>query len=40
LKDDVREVTMGMECGLTFDNWQDFKEGDVVEAFEMVQVNA
>jgi translation initiation factor IF-2 len=40
LKDDVREVTMGMECGLTFDNWQDFKEGDVVEAFEMVQINA
>ena len=39
LKDDVREVTMGMECGLTFDNWLDFKEGDVVEAFEMIQVN-
>ncbi len=40
LKDDVREVTMGMECGITFDNWEDFKEGDVIEAFEMVQVNA
>ena len=39
LRDDVREVTTGMECGLTFDNWNDFKEGDVVEAFEMVQVN-
>ncbi|MHB8636650.1 MAG: translation initiation factor IF-2 [Fimbriimonadaceae bacterium] len=39
LRDDVREVTMGMECGITFDNWTDFKEGDVVEAFEMVQVN-
>jgi translation initiation factor IF-2 len=40
LKDDVREVTMGMECGITFENWDQFKEGDVVEAFEMVQVNA
>jgi len=40
LKDDVREVTMGMECGITFDNWEDFKEGDVIEAFEMVQINA
>jgi translation initiation factor IF-2 len=40
LKDDVREVTLGMECGLTFDGWTDFKEGDVVEAFEMIQINA
>ncbi len=39
LKDDVREVTLGMECGLTFDDWTDFKEGDVVEAYEMIQVN-
>ncbi len=40
LKDDVREVTMGMECGLTFDNWTDFQEGDKVETFEMIQINA
>jgi translation initiation factor IF-2 len=40
LKDDVREVTMGMECGLTFENWEGFQEGDVVEAYEMVQINA
>jgi translation initiation factor IF-2 len=40
LKDDVREVTLGMECGLTFDNWTDFQEGDMVEAYEMVQINA
>jgi translation initiation factor IF-2 len=39
-KDDVREVTLGMECGMTFDDWENFAEGDVVEAFEMVQVNA
>ncbi len=40
LKDDVREVTMGMECGITFENWEGFQEGDKVEAFEMVQINA
>ena len=40
LKDDVREVTLGMECGVTFDNWTEFKEGDIVEAFEMIQINA
>ncbi len=39
LKDDVREVTMGMECGITFDGWEAFKEGDLVEAFEMIQIN-
>ncbi len=39
LKDDVREVTLGMECGVTFEDWTDFKEGDIVEAYEMVQVN-
>jgi translation initiation factor IF-2 len=40
LKDDVREVTTGMECGITFDNWTDFAEGDVVEAYQMIQINA
>jgi len=40
LKDDVREVTLGMECGITFADWQDFKEGDIVEVFEMIQTNA
>ena len=38
-KDDVREMTVGQECGITFDNWESFQEGDIVEAFEMVQVN-
>ncbi len=40
LKDDVREVTLGMECGVTFENWEAFKEGDMIEAYEMIQVNA
>ncbi|MBX3240397.1 MAG: translation initiation factor IF-2 [Chitinophagaceae bacterium] len=34
-KDDVKEVTSGMECGLTIKNYNDLKQGDVVEAFEI-----
>ena len=40
LKDDVREVTLGMECGITFENWEGFQEGDRIEAYEMIQINA
>lgn len=39
-KDDVREMSVGQECGMTFGDWEDFQEGDRVEAFEVVQVNA
>ena len=38
VKQDVREMTAGQECGIQFDGWTAFKEGDIVEAFEMVQV--
>jgi len=34
-KDDVKEVTSGMECGLTLKNYNDLKPGDIVEAFEI-----
>ena len=37
-KDDVREVTSGMECGVLLENFQDPKAGDTLEAFEMEQV--
>jgi translation initiation factor IF-2 len=37
-KDDVREVATGFECGLTLDNFDDFKEMDRVETYEEVQV--
>jgi translation initiation factor IF-2 len=39
-KEDVREMTMGQECGMTFNDWEGFEEGDKIEAYEMVQVNA
>jgi translation initiation factor IF-2 len=33
-KDDAKEINMGMECGLSIENYNDFKEGDILEAFE------
>jgi translation initiation factor IF-2 len=38
IKEDVREMTAGFECGIQFVNWTDFKEGDVIEAYEVVRV--
>jgi translation initiation factor IF-2 len=32
--DDVREVATGFECGITLANYQDVKEGDVLEAYQ------
>ena len=37
-KDQAHEVSKGMDCGLTFENYQDIKEGDIVEAFEEIEV--
>ncbi|MCI8651409.1 MAG: translation initiation factor IF-2, partial [Oscillospiraceae bacterium] len=37
-KDSVKEVAQGYECGITFEKWQDIKEGDVIEAFLMEQI--
>ncbi|MBP5216641.1 MAG: translation initiation factor IF-2, partial [Bacilli bacterium] len=36
-KDDVKEVKEGYECGLTIENYNDIKEGDIVEAYRMVE---
>jgi translation initiation factor IF-2 len=37
-KDDVREVAEGFECGILLDGFNDVKEGDVLEAFETLEV--
>ena len=37
-KDDVKEVKAGFECGLTIANYNDIKEKDVIEAYQMKQV--
>ena len=38
-KDDVKEVSSGYDCGLSIQNYNDLKVGDMVEAFEEVEVN-
>jgi translation initiation factor IF-2 len=37
-KDEVREVQHGYECGMAFENYEDIKVGDVIEAFEVEEV--
>lgn len=38
VKDDVREVREGMECGIRLENFNDVKEGDLLEAFRIEEV--
>jgi translation initiation factor IF-2 len=38
--DDVKEVTKGYECGLMIENFNDIKEGDIIEAFKVVEEKA
>ncbi len=38
IKDDVKEVAEGLECGISLDNYSDVKEGDTIEAFEVEEV--
>ena len=37
-KDDVKEITKGYECGIQIENFNDIKEGDIIEAFVMEEV--
>ena len=37
-KDDVKEVPMGMECGISLVNYNDIQEGDVIETFTEIEV--
>jgi translation initiation factor IF-2 len=36
MKDDVKEVNAGYECGIMLDNFSDWREGDIIEAYRMV----
>ena len=38
MKDEVREVREGFECGMAFENYDDIREGDIIEAFEMEEI--
>jgi translation initiation factor IF-2 len=37
-KDDAREVVVGQECGMAFENYQDMRVGDVIECYRVEQV--
>lgn len=37
-KDSVKEVKKGLECGITVENFSDLKVGDIIEAYEMVEI--
>ena len=37
-KDDVKEVTKGFECGIQIENYNDIKEGDIIEVYVMEEV--
>ena len=37
-KDDAKEVISGMECGIGIENYNDIKEGDIIEAFQIVEI--
>ena len=37
-KDEVREVDMGQECGMAFENYQDIQKGDIIECFDVEEV--
>jgi translation initiation factor IF-2 len=39
-KDDVKDVSAGIECGIGIENFNDIKEGDTIEAFQIVEVKA
>jgi translation initiation factor IF-2 len=40
IKDDVKEVTQGFECGIGLENYSDLKPGDIIESYELEEVAA
>lgn len=39
VKEDVRDMNAGQDCGVRFEGWTDFKAGDMIDAYQMIQVN-
>ena len=37
-KDDAKEVAQGFECGIGIESYNDIKEGDIIEAFKMEEI--
>ena len=40
IKDEVKEVDAGVECGILLDGYSDFREGDVIESFGQQEITA
>ena len=38
MKDDVKEVASGFDCGLSVDGFNDIKIGDMIEAYQIVEI--
>ena len=38
MKEEVKEVREGFECGMAFENYDDMREGDVIECFEIESI--
>jgi translation initiation factor IF-2 len=36
MKEDAKEVASGFECGIGIDNFNDWREGDIIDAFRMI----
>ena len=39
-KDDVKEVNTNFECGLSLVNYNDLREGDIIETFQEIEIKA
>jgi len=37
-KDDIKEVAAGYECGISLENYNDIKPGDIIESFEIEKI--
>lgn len=37
-KDQAKEVSKGMDCGITLENYQDIREQDIIEAYELIEI--
>jgi translation initiation factor IF-2 len=37
-KDDAKEVKFGYECGISLKNYNDIREGDLIEGYEVVEI--
>jgi translation initiation factor IF-2 len=37
-KDEVKEVQSGQECGMAFENYQDMREGDIIECYRIEEI--